>query len=71
MGILMKRKRAMEAGQSVLEYSLLLVIVASAIGAMTLYVRRAVSGELYKIDDQMTGKATNAVGTWVPPVPPI
>ena len=43
-------------GQSILEYAILIAIVSAAFIAMAMYVRRAVQGKLYKIEDQAIGK---------------
>lgn len=50
-------------GQSVLEYSILVAIVAAAFIAMGMYVRRAVQGRIYAFDDQITAKP-NQTSTW-------
>ena len=49
-------------GQSVLEYSILVAIIAAAFIAMSMYVRRAVQGRIYAFDDQITAKANTS--TW-------
>jgi len=51
-------------GQSVLEYSILVAIVAAAFLAMSTYVRRAVQGRIYAFDDQISPKP-NITSTWV------
>lgn len=43
-------------GQSVLEYAMLVAIVSAAFIAMAMYVRRAVQGKLYKIEEQVIGR---------------
>ena len=48
----------MKRGQTVLEYALLIAIVSAALMTMSMYVRRAVQGSLYKIEGQITAKAT-------------
>jgi len=50
-------------GQSVLEYSILVAIVAAAFIAMSMYVRRAVQGRIYAFDDMITAKP-NQTSTW-------
>lgn len=57
-------------GQSVLEYAILLGIVSAAFVTMTMYVRRAVQGSLYQIEDRITAKTQSApVATvYVPPI---
>lgn len=49
MGNLAIRK----GGQSILEYALLISIVAGALMAMNLYVQRAVKSNLKMIEDQI------------------
>jgi hypothetical protein len=69
MGMLMRwaDERA-KKGQSVMEYSILLVVVATALMGMGLYVRRAVQGKLYAIDDQISPRPNALVGEWSPPI---
>lgn len=43
-------------GQSVLEYAIVLALVSAACIAMSLYVRRAVQGKLFKIEERVTAK---------------
>lgn len=43
--------------QSVLEYGVLLAIVAAAFLSMAVYIRRAVQGSIYRMDDRVTGKS--------------
>lgn len=52
-------------GQSVVEYALLIAIVSAAFLAMAVYVRRAVQGSLYKIEDRVAAKPNEP---FVPPV---
>lgn len=40
-------------GQSVLEYSLVIMVVTSALLAMSVYVKRAVQANLKTIEDQI------------------
>jgi Flp pilus assembly pilin Flp len=47
-------------GQSVLEYSILVAIVAAAFLAMNTYVRRAVQGRITAFDDEISGKANTS-----------
>jgi len=42
-----------KSGQSIVEYAILLVVVASAIVAMYTYVNRAVQGRLKQIDSEV------------------
>ena len=57
-------------GQSVLEYAILLGIVSAAFITMTMYVRRAVQGSLYRIEDRITAKTQSApiAIVYVPPI---
>lgn len=45
--------RISRRGQSVLEYTLIITVVASALIAMSTYVRRAVQANLKTIEDQV------------------
>ena len=63
-------RRWLSAGQSVLEYAILLAIVSAAFITMTVYVRRAIQGQLYQIEDKISAKAkvdTSTAGTGCPP----
>jgi len=46
-------------GQSVLEYAAFIAVVAAAIGAMTLYVRRAIQANLKTLEQRVNAEATN------------
>ena len=48
-------------GQSVLEYAILIAIVSAAFISMAMYVRRAVQGKLYKIEDQAIGRQNSTL----------
>jgi len=48
----MKRK-----AQSILEYTILLLVVASAIGGMRMYLIRSVKGQFKNLQDQVSGTA--------------
>jgi Flp pilus assembly pilin Flp len=69
MGTLMRwaDERA-KKGQSVMEYGILLVVVATALMGMGLYVRRAVQGKLYAIDDQISPRPNVSQAVWTPPI---
>jgi Flp pilus assembly pilin Flp len=56
-------KRWPSAGQSVLEYAILLAIVSAAFITMTVYVRRAIQGQLYQIEEKATSKAKGNTST--------
>lgn len=65
-------KRWLSAGQSVLEYAILLAIVSAAFITMTVYVRRAIQGQLYQIEEKTVAKAkggatSTTAGTACPP----
>ena len=68
MGTLIERWGRVKKGQSILEYGILLVVVSTALMMMTLYVRRAVQGKLYSIDDMITPKTNEIIGVWTPPI---
>jgi Flp pilus assembly pilin Flp len=44
-------------GQSVMEYAVLLMLVSAAFVTMGLYVRRAIQGRIYSLENQVAGKA--------------
>jgi len=46
--------------QSVMEYALLLAIVSGVFMAMSMYVKRAVQGTIYRMEDQATSKANRS-----------
>lgn len=56
------------AGQVVLEYAVLVAIVAAAFMAMAFYVKRAVQGKINLMDDQVTAKSDKYPQgfVWVP-----
>ena len=66
-------RRWLSAGQSVLEYAILLAIVSAAFITMTVYVRRAIQGQLYQIEEKTTAKikgdmsTSGTTGTGCPP----
>jgi hypothetical protein len=54
-------------GQSILEYAILLSVVAAALTVMAFYVKRAVQGKINLIDDQLVAKTNQspaASGPW-------
>lgn len=69
-GCLLKWRRGRGArcslGQSILEYAVLISLVAAALMAMAFYVRRAVQGKINLIDEQLVAKSnqTPTVFTW-------
>lgn len=54
-------------GQQIMEYAVLIAIVSAACLTMAMYLRRAVQGKLYKIEEQVASKAneTPTPGFWV------
>lgn len=64
-----RMRRWLSAGQSVLEYAMLLAIISAAFITMTLYVRRAIQGQLYQIEEKSTAKikGNTTTGTGCPP----
>ncbi|MFA5039177.1 MAG: hypothetical protein WC732_05815 [Candidatus Omnitrophota bacterium] len=55
-------------GQSLLEYSILVAIVAAAFTAMALYVRQAVQGKIHSMDDRVVARRNVSQGVWVVPI---
>jgi Flp pilus assembly pilin Flp len=58
-----------KTGQTVLEYALLLAIVSAAFMTMSVYVRRTVQGQLYKIDQRVAAKDVTPPAGLTPPAP--
>ncbi len=52
----MKTKSFGKMGQAVLEYAILLSLVSAAFLAMSVYVRRAVQGKIYDMEETVSGK---------------
>ena len=52
-------------GQSVFEYAILLAIVSGAFLSMSIYVKRAVQGQLYKLEEKTIAQVEG--GTSAPP----
>ena len=61
-------RRWLNAGQSVLEYAILLAIVSAAFITMTVYVRRAIQGQLYQIEEKISAKRAGNASTGGSPV---
>ena len=45
-------------GQATLEYAVFIAVVAAALGAMTLYVRRAIQANLKMLEERVNAEAT-------------
>ncbi len=60
--------KGIKGGQSVLEYAILLAIVAAAFITMSIYVRRAIQGQLYSLEDKVTAKAVAPAAPGAPPI---
>ncbi len=54
---MMKNTRA----QSILEYSILIAVVAAALISMSLYVRRAIQANLKTIENQINAEANETI----------
>ncbi|MDD2866324.1 MAG: hypothetical protein WC409_06305 [Candidatus Omnitrophota bacterium] len=54
--------------QSFLEYSILIAVVAAAFVAMAMYVRQAVQGKIYRLEDSVTAKSNKGSTPWSVPV---
>ena len=50
-------RRIASKGQSTLEYAVFVTVVAAAISAMAVYVRRAVQANLKAVEDQINAEA--------------
>jgi len=55
-------------GQSILEYAVLLSVVAAAMIAMSFYIKRAVQGRINAIDEQIVAKSNQSPTVWVVPI---
>jgi hypothetical protein len=55
-------------GQAILEYAVLLAIVAAAFVAMSFYVKRAVQGKIYCMERLTTAKSNQTGPGWGPPI---
>ncbi len=53
------KTRSRRSGQAVLEYAIIVSIVAGAFAAMAFYVKRAVQGSLYSMEEAVTGTQTH------------
>jgi len=53
-----------KSGQSIVEYAILLVVVASAIVAMYTYINRAVQGRLKQIDSEVSEPILSVAIPW-------
>ena len=71
-GCLLKWRQAKQGrtslGQSILEYAVLLSVVAAALIAMSFYIKRAVQGRINAIDEQIVAKANQSPTFWVVPI---
>lgn len=56
-----------QRAQSLLEYSILITVVAAAFTAMAYYVRQAVQGKISNMDDSVVARRNHSAS--VPPVP--
>ena len=45
------------AGQATLEYAVFVAVVAAAVGAMAVYVRRAIQANLKQVEDRLNAEA--------------
>jgi hypothetical protein len=54
--------------QSLLEYSILIAVVAAAFVAMAIYVRQAVQGKIYRLEDSVAAKSTKGTTSWQVPI---
>ena len=55
----MRTDKFFKAGQSIVEYALLISIVAAAIAAMSLYVQRSVQANVRVIEKQINAHPSN------------
>jgi len=53
-----------DRGQSLLEYSITVAIVAAAFVGMSMYVQRAVQGRIYAFDDEISAKPEEDTSWW-------
>ena len=62
------RRDRTSLGQSILEYAVLLSVVAAALIAMSFYIKRAVQGRINAIDEQIVAKANQSPTVFVVPI---
>lgn len=62
------RRGCSSLGQSVLEYAVLISVVAGAMLAMSFYIKRAVQGRINAIDQQIVAKPNQSPTFWVVPI---
>ena len=55
----MRTNKSFKTGQSIVEYALLISIVAAAIAAMSLYVQRSVQANVRVIEKQINARPSN------------
>ena len=55
----MRTNKSFKTGQSIVEYALLISIVAAAIAAMSLYVQRSVQANVRVIEKQINARPAN------------
>jgi hypothetical protein len=63
----MKKAMRVISGQAILEYAVLLAIVAAAFTVMSFYVQRAVQGKIYWMEGLTTAKSNETNSSWEPP----
>jgi uncharacterized protein (UPF0333 family) len=51
-------------GQAILEYAVLLAIVAAAFMAMSYYAKTAVQGKIYAMEGMVTAKGNQTPSSW-------
>ncbi|MDD5019657.1 MAG: hypothetical protein PHH75_00715 [Candidatus Omnitrophica bacterium] len=68
MGRLLREIMVERKAQSLLEYSILIAVVAAAFVAMAMYVRQAVQGRIYRMEDSVTAKSNKGSSSWVIPI---
>lgn len=61
------RRARYSLGQSILEYAILLSVVAAALVTMGFYIKRAVQGRINLIDEQLVARPNQTPTIWSSP----
>ena len=65
---ILKEKLSRQTGQNLLEYSIIVALVAAAFTAMSFYIGRAVQGQLNDMDGLTVPKKTTSTPVFTVPI---